>query len=135
MMPDWQIKSFVISHHKIGLKLQAQQQAPLVKPSDVFLVGVPGSGSIWLSHILHGLRSDGSSWVWKMPWRLEEEIYSRFLKCYVWDEGAQFGRSLTSFYTFGSFWIFVFLDLGVLWDLGVWDHYVLTFSAFDDPAL
>ena len=46
-----------LSNHK-GSK--AQQQAPLVKPSDVFLVGVPGSGSIWLSHILHGLRSDGS---------------------------------------------------------------------------
>jgi hypothetical protein len=27
-------------------------------------VGVPGSGTTWLSHIMHGLRSDGSAMVW-----------------------------------------------------------------------
>lgn len=40
---------------------QAVHPLPLTRPSDVFLVGVPGSGTTWLSHIMHGLRSDGSA--------------------------------------------------------------------------
>ena len=117
MMPDcddgWQIKSFDIPHPKIGLELQVQQQAPLVKPSDVFLVGVPGSGTIWLSHILHGLRSDGSSWVSKRlgGWR---KRHWRFLRCHLWDEGGTIWEESDFF---GSFCIFY------LFDLGVWDQY------------
>ncbi|CAJ1420621.1 unnamed protein product [Effrenium voratum] len=35
-------------------------QAFRVEPSDIFLVGALGSGTTWLSHMLHGLRSGGS---------------------------------------------------------------------------
>lgn len=63
---------------------KAMHPLPLTRPSDVFLVGVPGSGTTWLSHIMHGLRSDGSM------------SFEDILQVVAWWETLGFANSLAA---------------------------------------